>query len=420
MKLLNLSNRYYFIGLFVVSLIGGLSSYFVINNIINTEFNNKLLAEKEELIEELNTYDELVSSSRINIGDYITIKKVDTNPKIHAIIKDTVLFHKYQKKELNFRQITFSDKIKDDYYIITITKSLLSSEDLIRGVTEIITLISVLFFATMLILSNIISRKIWVSFYSTLAQIKEFNVKKPNPLLFNKTKILEFQELNTTLELMVNQVNKDYKNLKEYTENTSHEIQTPLAIIKNKIELLMQDEGFSEQQSAILSQVYESTRRLSKLKDNLSLLSKIDNNQFIETSKLSLADYIKDRVDNVEELLTMKNIEVTMDLVDNLVIDINETMAYVLFNNLIGNALKHNIESGKLIIRLTNDYFEIKNTGLPLEIPEEELFKRFKKYGNRSDSTGLGLSLVNRIVEYYDFSIDYRNKDNWHEIVLKF
>ncbi|WP_438423686.1 sensor histidine kinase [Aquimarina macrocephali] len=420
MKLLSLSNRYYFTGLFIVSLIGGLSSYFVIRHTVNSEFNDKLFAAKEELVDELYRHDELLSSYSLNIGDNIVIQKVDRDPKIQTFIKDTILFNEYQNEEMNYRQITFSDKVKDTFYVFSITKSLLSSEDLIRGVTQVITLITALFFITMLVLSNIVSQRIWVPFYNTLSQIKDFNVKKPKPLSFSETKILEFRELNSTLELMTNQVAKDYKNLKEYTENTSHEIQTPLAIIKNKMELLMQDKNLSEQQISILGQVYESTGRLSKLKDNLSLLSKIDNNQFIDTTKLIVAEYLKKKIGKVKELLDIKNIEVTYDFKGNPVIEINETMAYVLFNNLISNAIKHNIESGKLVLTLTNEYFEIKNTGEPLEIPEEQLFGRFKKSGNRPDSSGLGLSLVYRIVDYYDFSISYKNTDIWHKITLKF
>ncbi|MBG6129318.1 signal transduction histidine kinase [Aquimarina sp. EL_43] len=420
MKLLSLSNRYYFTGLFIVSLVGGLSSYFVIRRTVNSEFNDKLFAAKEELIDELYRHDELLSSYSLNIGDNITIQKVDNDPKIQTFIKDTILFNEYQNEQMNYRQITFSDKVRDNFYVFSITKSLLSTEDLIRGVTQVIALITALFFITMLVLSNIVSQRIWIPFYNTLSQIKDFNVKKPKPLSFSETNILEFEELNSTLELMTNQVVKDYKNLKEYTENTSHEIQTPLAIIKNKMELLMQDKNLSEQQISILGQVYESTGRLSKLKDNLSLLSKIDNNQFIDTSKLIVAEYLKKKIGRVKELLDIKNIEVTLDFKENPSIEINETMAYVLFNNLISNAIKHNIESGKIVMTLTNAYFEIKNTGEPLEISEEELFGRFKKSGNKLDSSGLGLSLVYRIADYYDFSINYKNTDIWHKVTLKF
>ena len=420
MKLLSLSNRYYFVGLLLVSILGGITSFFVIRAIINKEFNDKLLAEKEQLIDELHNYDELLSTYRLNIGDNIQIIKVDKNPNISSFIKDTVLFDSYEKKELNFRQITFSEKVKNDHYIITISKSLLSSEDLIEGVTEIISLIAFLFFISMLILSNLISRSIWKPFYNTIFQMKDFDVRKPKSLSFKPTKIVEFQELNKTLEKMTNQVVKDYKNLKEYTENTSHEIQTPLAIIKNQIELLMQDEHLTERQLNSINKVYESAGRLSKLKDNLSILSKIDNNQFVETASIRLADYISQRIENVEELLNIKNIEVTLNFIQNPTKEINETLAYLLFNNLISNAIKHNTSPGELYLELTNDHFLIKNTGKPLEISSNEIFERFKKSGNKPDSTGLGLSMVHRITSYYDYTISYKNSDIWHTVIIHF
>ncbi len=420
MKLLSLSNRYYFVGLLIISLIAGITSYFVIKSIINNEFNDKLFAEKEELIEELHQHDDILNSYNLNIGDNIAIQKANSDPQIKTFVRDTVLYDKYEKKELNYRQITFSDKVKDDFYILTITKSLLSTEDLIQGVTEIIAIITLLFFSTMLVLSNIISKKIWKPFYATLEDIKKFNVKKPNPLTFNKTKIIEFRELNSTLKLMTNQVSEDYRNLKEYTENTSHEIQTPLAIIKNKIEVLIQDSGFSEKQLTSLNQVYEATSRLSRLKDNLSLLSKIDNNQFIEVTELRLSPYLKARIENVEELISIKNIQTSFRFEGDPILSIHETMAYVLFNNLIINAIRHNVENGKLELILTNTYFRIKNTGKPLNVSEKELFERFKKSGNHSESSGLGLSLVQRIVRYYGFSITYKNIDSWHNITITF
>ena len=420
MKLLSLSNRYYFVGLLLVSILGGITSFFVIRAIINKEFNDKLLAEKEQLIDELHNYDELLSTYRLNIGDNIQIIKVDKNPNISSFIKDTVLFDSYEKKELNFRQITFSEKVKNDHYIITISKSLLSSEDLIEGVTEIISLIAFLFFISMLILSNLISRSIWKPFYNTIFQMKDFDVRKPKSLSFKPTKIVEFQELNKTLEKMTNQVVKDYKNLKEYTENTSHEIQTPLAIIKNQIELLMQDEHLTERQLNSINKVYESAGRLSKLKDNLSILSKIDNNQFVETASIRLADYISQRIENVEELLNIKNIEVTLNFIQNPTKEINETLAYLLFNNLISNAIKHNTSPGELYLELTNDHFLIKNTGKPLEISSNEIFERFIKSGNKPDSTGLGLSMVHRITSYYDYTISYKNSDIWHTVIIHF
>ncbi|WP_062054821.1 sensor histidine kinase [Aquimarina longa] len=420
MKLLILSNRYYFIALLIVSIIGGVSSYFLIGSIINREFNKKLYAEKNQLIYELHEFDELLNTLYLNIGDRITLQKVDQDPKIHTNIKDTLLFDFYENKESNFRKITFSEQVKGDFYKITISKPLLSSEDMIQVVTKIVAIITLLFFVTMLLLNNIISKKVWKPFYNTLTRINFFNVVDPKPLTFSKTKVREFRELNSTIEVMINQVVKDYKNLKKSTENTSHEIQTPLAIIKNKIEILMQDDQLSEYHLNILNQVHDFVRRLSKLNQNLSLLSKIDNNQFIEAIPIPIGEYLKKRVEDVEELILMKNISVILNLNENPIIKLDETLAYLLFNNLLNNAIKHNINGGKLILTLSNTHFSIKNTGKPLKIFPEELFKRFKKQGNLPNSTGLGLSIVYSITSYYNFSITYNNEDVWHVIELKF
>ncbi|CAM1355179.1 sensor histidine kinase [uncultured Tenacibaculum sp.] len=420
LKLLNFSNLYYFIGLFIMSIIGASSSYIVFKKTIYNEFNKKLYAEKEELIEELYSHENILSTYSLNIGDNIYIKKVKENPKIETIVKDTILYNKFYKKELNYRKIIFSSEVKGQFYVLTIAKSLLSTEYLLKGITDIIIFVGALFFLTMFFISNVVFKKIWKPFYSTLEQIRKFNVKKPNPLFFKKTKVIEFEELNTSLDLMVNQAVKDYKNLKEYTENISHEIQTPLAIIKNKVELLIQDSNLTEHQLIALNNIYKSTDRLSKLKENLSFLSKIDNNQFIETLELNVADFLREIISNVEELIQMKNINLKMSLVEGYKVKINEALAYTLFNNLIINAIKHNIEYGELELVLNKTSLIIKNTGEPLKVNEIELFERFKKSSINKDSTGLGLSLVQRIVEYYGFSIKYINKNNSHIITLNF
>ncbi|WP_176974338.1 HAMP domain-containing sensor histidine kinase [Tenacibaculum sp. MAR_2010_89] len=343
-----------------MSIIGASSSYIVFKKTIYNEFNKKLYAEKEELIEELYSHENILSTYSLNIGDNIYIKKVKENPKIETIVKDTILYNKFYKKELNYRKIIFSSEVKGQFYVLTIAKSLLSTEYLLKGITDIIIFVGALFFLTMFFISNVVFKKIWKPFYSTLEQIRKFNVKKPNPLFFKKTKVIEFEELNTSLDLMVNQAVKDYKNLKEYTENISHEIQTPLAIIKNKVELLIQDSNLTEHQLIALNNIYKSTDRLSKLKENLSFLSKIDNNQFIETLELNVADFLREIISNVEELIQMKNINLKMSLVEGYKVKINEALAYTLFNNLIINAIKHNIEYGELELVLNKTSLIIK------------------------------------------------------------
>ncbi|TYP99882.1 signal transduction histidine kinase [Tenacibaculum adriaticum] len=420
MKLLRFTNQYYFIGLLIASLVGSVLAFYITKYNINEGFNQKLYAEKEQLIHELNEFDELLSTYTLNIGDKINIKKVDEDPRIETFIKDTVMYSTYEKNNLNHRQILFSEKIKENYYIISITKSLLSQENLIKDVLEIIFVIIILLFLTMVLLANIVSKIVWKPFYDTLFQLRSYNIKKSESLKLLPTKVLEFNELNTTIENMTFQVEKDYKLLREYTENVSHEIQTPLAIIKNKIELLLQDQTLNEEHLITLAQLHQSTGRLSRLSKNLSILTKIENNQFVENTEIYLADYIKERIEDFEELLILKDIELTTKFKDNPKLLLNETLAYLLFNNLISNAIKHNIKGGGIAIEITDKSFVITNTGKPLIVSKVELFNRFVKSTNSSESTGLGLSMVKKIISFYNFYIAYKNEDNLHVITVLF
>ncbi len=420
MKLLRLSNQYYFIGLLIASIIGGIVAYFIIEHNINEEFNEKLFAEKEQLIYELNRYDELLSTYRLNIGDKINITKVNSDPKIQPFIKDTIVYSTYDKKNLNHRQLFFSETIKDNAYIISITKPLLSQENLIKDAFEIIIVIIVLFFLTMIVLANVVSKIVWKPFYNTMRQLRQYNIKTAKSITFQSTKVSEFHELNTTIERMTTQVEKDYQLLKEYTENASHEIQTPLAIIKNKIELLMQDQGLNQTQLLTLNQIYESTGRLSKLNKNLSILTKIDNNQFIETSLIDVSSYIKQQLEAFDELLQLKEISVVTRFKNHPKLHLNETLAYLLFTNLISNAIKHNSHGGEINIDVTETSFTISNSGPPLAIDKDKLFNRFIKSPHNPDSTGLGLSMVHKIVSHYKHVISYDYNDNLHVINLVF
>lgn len=420
MKLLRFSNQYYFIGLLFAAVLGGFFSFFITIYNINEEFNEKLYSEKEQLIYDLKNYNELISAYPLNIGNKININKVTKNPNIKTYLKDTVVYSKFEKKYINQRQIVFSEKIKNCFYIVTIKKSLLSKENLIKDVLETIFITIVLLLITMVIMANIVSNIVWKPFYNTLSQLRSFNIKKATSLQFLPTKVSEFKELNETIQKMTLKAEKDYKLLKEYTENVSHEIQTPLAIIKNKIELLLQDQTLSKEHLITLVQLHQSTGRLSRLSKNVSILTKIDNNQFVETSEIFLADFIQERIDDFEELVILKDIQLTTNFKANPKLLLNETLAYLLFNNLISNAIKHNMKQGGVAIEITDSYFRITNTGKPLEVSNVELFNRFVKSTDSSESTGLGLSMVKKIVSFYNFFISYKNEENIHVISVYF
>ena len=419
MKLLNIANRNYIATLVIVFLVGSVAGYFVLKSIINNEFNQKLYAEKDQLIYELHTYEDLKTNYYLNIGDKIQLEEVYYDPGLKSLLSDTIMYDEYEKKELPFRILTFSDEFQGKFYIVRISKSLLSNNDIMKGITEIMVLVVILLSVSLIVINRFVSKKIWGPFHQILSNLKDFKISKPEPLSTIDTTVDEFRELKNALNNMIGKSIKDYQNLKEYTENTSHEIQTPLAIIRNKSEMLLQ-EPLNKNQLTEIGKIYEAAGRLSRLKEGLSTLTKIDNNQYVDSEPINIQKFVLKKLAHVEELIQIKRIEVTTDFSADPVIEMNNDLAYMMITNLLSNAIKHNVEGGELNIHLTLTELRIENTGEPPTVPTNELFDRFKRSGKNIESIGLGLSLIKRIADYYHMQINYNYDQGWHSLRLQF
>jgi signal transduction histidine kinase len=330
------------------------------------------------------------------------------------------MYDNYEKIELPFRQLKFSEQLQGKFYIITITKSMLPTKDLIQGVGEIILFLVVALVLSIGLVTRIISKKIWTPFNNTLSSLGRYQISNSEKVDFSKTNIDEFSELNHVLSNMIEKSRKDYENLKEFTENTSHEIQTPLAIIKSKAELLLQEGNLKPANLEDVGKIYEAANRLSKLKKGLSMLSKIENNQFEEVEPIDVAKFLDKKISNFEELIEMKHIELTKVYNGHPTLILNNTLTYVLITNLINNAIKHNVDNGTIHIKLNDNELTIENTGNPTTEDPEKFFQRFKKGSNAYDSSGLGLALIKKVCEIYQMSISYTVNENIHKLSIQF
>lgn len=419
MKLLTLTNRYYLISILLITLIGSVVAYEILIRIINKQFDDKLLAEKEQFIYELHNYDNLNEILYLNIGDRIVVAPRDEDPKIIAVLQDTVMFDDYAGKNLNFRSIKFSDQVHGQFYIITITKSLLPTEGLIEGIGEIMIILIVSMVLVLLFVNRFISRLVWEPFYKTVESLKAFRLDKKEDVAFGETNINEFVELNEALNQLINKNKTDYLSLKEFTENASHEFQTPLAIIKNKSELLLQN-NLSEIDMIEVVKINEAASRLSKIKNGLSMLTKMDNDQFSDVESIKLAEFIDKKTKHFEELIDLKQIGLTKKFKAHPIVQWNNTLAYMLVTNLINNAIKHNIKGGTLNIILDSKKLTIENTGKPLTDAPIQYFDRFKKGSTSADSSGLGLALIKKICDIYNMEIHYTNVGMLHVFTIDF
>jgi signal transduction histidine kinase len=265
--------------------------------------------------------------------------------------------------------------------------------------------------------ARLVSQKILWSLRQTMKTIQHFNVKEK--VEFPRSRTREFKELNSFLQKMTDKAVDEYASVKEFSENASHELQTPLAILRNKLELLSET-NIEEDQAELIGDMQNAIEKLSKINRSLVLLTKLENNEYAVSENIRFCKITKDILAAYEDRIEMKHLTVTTDIDKSINLKIHPALADMLVNNLVGNAIRHNVQDGKIEVILTHKRFVIRNTGMPPEMPTEELFQRFKKSNQSSDSCGLGLAIVKQICEVCGFSISYNYKNQLHVIQIEF
>jgi signal transduction histidine kinase len=420
MKLIVKTSIYY-IGFSIIGfIIGGFIFYHVIFSIINSNANRELITEKE-LIEEQIFYSDSIPDFTPFFGHQIMVTIYDHEVSSTLRICDTIILSTTEGETVPIRYLISYNNKAGKSYSIEILKPLINSNQLIKDIFFVMFIMFLFLLMSLIIINYIISKNTWSTFYTTLKKLKDYDINSENGLVLNQTTITEFAQLNNVLLHMSDKIYKNYVNLKEFTENASHEIQTPLAIVKSKLELLIQGQKLNEEQIGIIQSIYQAINRLSKLNANLVLLSKIENSQFQESRTVNLQKLIQSILENLEDLIAQKELIIDKNIISHPVeITINPTLAEVLIVNLISNAIKHNIKNGKIQIVLNDNYLSISNNGNALSGDPETMFNRFKKGTSISESLGLGLSLVKKIADIYQMNISYTFKDGIHVLTLKF
>jgi signal transduction histidine kinase len=308
-------------------------------------------------------------------------------------------------------------------YKVSLLLSKLETEDLIEVVFYFLLCLFGVIVVVLFWVNNRLSLSVWRPYYKTLNKLKEFTLNQDKVPEFSHTTIAEFEQMNLVLTEMVNKAHHDYKNLKEFTENASHEIQTPLAIIKSKLESILQDQSLPVHSYQEMQSAFENVNRLSKLNEALLLLTKIENKQFTERTNVNLSLLVKNQTEQIEEMLEYKKIALSINCDLPFYVNMNAYLAEILINNLVSNALKHNVEGGQIVIRTTSKRLIMANTGKPLNTEPERLFQRFVKYNAGSDSTGLGLAIVAEIAGKSGLKIQYsyqnQNENYWHILTVE-
>jgi signal transduction histidine kinase len=339
-----------------------------------------------------------------------------------GVTKDSIVgkmsFDSIANEKEPFRVIYAPVTINGKRYTYTEKISLVEMEGMVINIAIMFLFIIIILLIGIIWISKTSAAKIWKPFYNTLRQIHDFEIDKNKPPRFIPTEIDEFNQLNKNLEQLIEKNTAIYKNQREFVENAAHELQTPLALFQTKIDTLMQLE-LNKKQLSIVSSLNNDVSRLNRLNKNLLLLSKIDNESYLEKSTVVLNDYIEKHLDFFTEQAEAKNLIIITELSSALSITGNPALTEVLINNLFLNAIRHNEKNGKIIIRIQGNQLTFSNTGqTPLAI--EKLFNRFSKINSVSQGNGLGLAIIKKITEINQWEIKYAFDNKMHHFSVTF
>jgi signal transduction histidine kinase len=332
------------------------------------------------------------------------------------LVSDTI-----SGEKLPFRYLYYAGNTdRNKGYTIRIMQTLSEKKELLEAISLYVFFLFLSLLLISILLNFLISRKLWKPFYVTVDKAEKFDIQSDKPIDLPETNINEFRQLNMVLDQMTRKMRNDYLNLKEYNENAAHEIQTPLAIIRSKLEILMQRKELKKDSINLIKSIDEATTRLLKLNHGLLLISKIDNFYFQEEKEISLKRIIENSIINYKEIMQLKKIIVEVEAINPAIVKMNEILAEVLISNLISNAVRYNINGGFIKCFINSGFLTILNSGAPLKTDPDLLFHRFHKANENPQSVGLGLSIVKKIADTYKMKITYTFTKNIHELRLDY
>lgn len=257
------------------------------------------------------------------------------------------------------------------------------------------------------------------TFYYTLSQISRFKLEDKKVPQFPENKVNEFTKLNEAVTILMRNSLISYNIQKEFTENASHEMQTPLAIFQSKLDNLLQDEHLTKKQADTIQDLYNLTVRLTRLNKNLLLLARIDNNQYSEMSEVDIINILNRMLPLLHSI--SDGITIIRDFkLPSMIIKCNSTLLESMINNLIVNALRHNQINGEIIITVEQDRMIISNTSNGMALDENLLFNRFYRPIRDNKGSGLGLSIVKAICKFHNWKIEYKHVNNKNHFIIAF
>lgn len=386
---------------------GLLAFYLAINAIAASDVSEGLSASAKRIFNQI--------EQNKPVPDLYPIIQVETVEKLSTpIMKDTIIYDPAVGEKELFKELNTWKRIHGKVYHITVRSLTVEKTDIVMSIFLATAVLLLLLIGTLYFVNKKTASSIWEPFYQNLEKLKSFSLQSREKFVLDETPITEFNELNQSINKLTSKVKSDYNSLKEFTENASHELQTPLAVIQAKAENLLNNSKLNMEDMSVIQSILENISRLEKLNSTLLLLTKIENDQFSNREEIVFSELIKENLDNMKELFEMRDIKTECIVKEDFIFKMNTPLAQIMVINLLKNALVHTKGNGLVRIEVNKISLVFSNTGEQIIKNSNRIFERFYKENSNENSTGLGLSLVSKICEVSHLKIDYSFSENRH------
>lgn len=400
--------------------------YLVVDFIWVSELDEHNQIIKEHIIKELDG--KQISEEELNA--LVKIWK-SVQPGTSLVLCDTCVNRKDEIYEISrnistseedetdrFRGLRSSIQLNGSVYLIQIETNVEEADETFLAITLVTIFFSLVLVLGLIVLNKRINYKAWKPFYRILDELRDFDLTQKNSIHLQDSNIAEFIELKNTVQNLIEKSISAYQNQKTFIENASHELQTPLALLKSKLDVLSQKENVTEEQLTLFQELYLPLSRLTRINKNLLLLAKLDNHQFQEKEKVNLNQVFERSIDLLTDYIEEKKLILKTEFETTLESDLNLYLAETLVSNLLTNAIKYTPDKGRLTITINSYEIAICNSGHE-SLNRNELFKRFSKQDQKTEGMGLGLAIVSQICEQFGWDITYVFTNEEHKFMLR-
>ena len=418
-KLLHKTSRVYLLFSAVLLIVSAPLFYYITERLYIEETDETLILHKNEFVK--------YSLPTLKTADIQNWNKYNRNIKIEPFKnsgKDTIFYNSYYDAldaEIEpYRELNASILIDGNPYTYSARINLVEKEDLMKSIAILFLVIISLLLIGLFVITKRLSINLWKPFYETLNQIEKFEIDKSNHPKFTETNIEEFNRLNNSIEKLITKNTSIYHSQREFIENAAHELQTPLAVFQAKIDTLIQNADFTQEQYKMLSSLNDSVSRLNRLNKNLLLLSKMENDIYNEKQTINLKEAIEKHFDFFTEQAKAKNLIIKTEMKEAIAVKSNPVLAEILISNLFLNAIRHNVSNGQVLVTLSNHSLTFSNTGQSQTLVADKLFNRFSKSNPSEQGNGLGLAIIKKIADLNNWRISYSFANNFHSFSVAF